>query len=258
MYILVIAAFVLILFSGMYFFQEKMIFLPEVLNPDYEFSFNEQFDEWNISVEEDVTINALHFKVEEPKGVILYAHGNAGSLRSWGFVAETFLPHDYDVLIYDYRGYGKSGGKISEQALYKDAGILYKELLNRYKEEQIIIYGRSIGTGIAMELAANNNPKRLILESPYYNLPDLASHLLPIVPKFLVRYQFRNNEKIGKVSCPITIIHGTSDEVIYFGSSKKLEKLFKENDRLIPVEGGHHNDLVEFETFHREIELILR
>ena len=257
MFVLVVAILIVLIFSGLYFFQEKVIFLPESLHEDYQFSFDDVFEEWHVPVGDGVSINALHFKTDNPKGVVFYSHGNAGSLRTWGGVAAIFLKYDYDVLIYDYRSYGKSGGKVSEEALYHDARILYEKLCQLYDESQIIIYGRSIGTGVATEIASNGQPKHLILESPYYSLPDLATHILPVVPRFLVRFQFRNDQKIGKVACPVTIMHGTSDEVIYFESSVKLEKLLKSGDQMVPINGGHHNDLAAFEAYHKQIERIL-
>ena len=235
-----------------------MIFFPEVLPQNYEFDFHEPFEELNFSTGSGYKINALHFKSDHPRGVVFYSHGNAGSLRSWGFVSQFILAYDYDLLIYDYRGFGKSGGRISEENMYSDANLIYHELTKSYDETQIIVYGRSIGTGVASYVAKNNNPKHLILESPYYNLPDLAKNIFPFIPASLIKYKLPNNEMISEISAPITIFHGTLDEVVYFGSSLKLEKLLKGKDKLIPIEGGHHNDLSDFESYHRELKSIFR
>lgn len=253
MTIIVFLSFFILLTLGIYFFQEKLIFFPETLPEGYSFHFNQEFDERNYQVAEGIHINALHFKVPKSKGIIFYAHGNAGSLRSWGYVADIFIQHNYDVLIYDYRGYGKSAGRISEENFYHDADVIYKELQKSYQESGIIVYGRSIGTGIAVKIAAEHNPGQLILESPFFNFLDLVGKIMPIIPPWLIRYSFRNDIRIQDVKCPVTIFHGTVDEVIYFGSSLKLEKLLKPGDRLIPIEGGHHNDLENFELFHREL-----
>ncbi len=257
MLIISILLLILLLFMGIYFFQEKVIFYPEKLSDDYPFSFPQNFGEINYEVENGVRINALHFKVKNPKGVVFYSHGNAGSLRTWGFIYEIFTNHQYDLLIYDYRGYGKSNGKLTERNLYKDAQYIYNALVNKYDENKIIVYGRSIGTGIATYIAANNNPAQLILESPYYNLPDLAGRYVPFIPRRLIKYKFRNDQLIQKVSCPILIFHGTEDEIIYFGSSLKLQKYFKPSDRLTAIEGGHHNDLEAFELYHHELTRVL-
>ena len=91
----------LVISMGAYFFQEKLIFFPGKLSSSYQFSFPDQFDEINYNVEEGIKINALHFKADQSKGVVFYSHGNAGSLRNWGLLADTFIPLGYDLLIYD-------------------------------------------------------------------------------------------------------------------------------------------------------------
>lgn len=238
--------------------QKKLIFFPEKLSKEYQFAFPHHFEEINYKVEQGVEINALYFNAEQSKGVVFYSHGNAGSLRTWGHIADTFLALHYDLLIYDYRTYGKSGGKISEANLYHDAEFIYKELRNIYDEEHIIVYGRSIGTGIASYISANFQPALLILESPYYNLPDLANKLMPFMPKSFVKYELRNDLHLQKCTCPVIIFHGTKDEIIYYGSSLKLEKLFGEDDRLVTLEGGHHNDLGEFNKYKVELAKALQ
>lgn len=244
--------------SMIYVFQEKLIFFPEAVSADYQFQFDHDFEEINYNVQKGITINALLFKAKESKGVIFYSHGNAGSLSRWGYVADLFLMNNYDVLIYDYRGYGKSNGSVSEANLYHDAIYIYKQLAKEYGEDKIVVYGRSIGTGIATKVASEFVPKQLILESPYYNLPDLAKKMFPFMPSFMLRYKFRNDQMITLVKCPITIFHGTYDEVIYFGSSLKLEKLIKKEDKIVPIVGGHHNDLAKFEVFHTELANMLK
>ena len=239
--------------------QEKLIFFPEKISSDlkYEFSFSDNYKEINYKPDKDVLINSLLFKAHNSKGLVFYLHGNAGSLKSWGNVAEDFLKLNYDVLVIDYRGYGKSTGKISEKALYSDSLYIYNRIKKDYKEQNIIIYGRSIGTGIAAYLAAKTSPKLLILESPYFNLSDLIKKYYPIIPEFLIKYKFKTNIYLKEAKCPVKLFHGTEDEVIYYGSSIKLKKLFKDKDMLITIEGGHHNDLSTFEKFHQKLKQIL-
>lgn len=239
-------------------FQEKLIFYPEILSQDFKFTYRLPFVEEFVEVEKGVQINTLHFKADSAKGVVLYFHGNAGSLASWGGVSETFVPKGYDLFINDYRGYGKSGGKISsEQSLYADSEILYQKIVEQYGEERVIVMGRSIGTAIAARLASLNSPKMLILETPYYNLTDLLKLYYPFVPASLLKYKFSNNEYLPKVKVPVHLIHGTQDEVIPYNSSLRLQE---ENPKaqLYTVEGGNHNDLSNFEKFHTVLSEILR
>ncbi len=245
-----------------YFRQENMIFYPEALPPDFQYSFPTRFDEVTLSVD-SAAINALHFKTDNPKGVIIYFHGNAGNLSSWGEVALDFMRLNYDVLIPDYRGYGKSTGKIrSERMLHDDATVAYDYLKARYLENQIIIYGRSIGTGIAAYLAKETKPRILILESPVFNMRDLAGYHYPLMPGLLVasllKYPMRTDLWIAKVACPIYLFHGTADDVVPYSSSERLIKLARTESRLISIPGGGHNNLDAFALYHEELERILK
>jgi len=139
----------------LYFFQEKIIFLPSKLPQDYSYSFSEPFKEFNLAAKDGAKLNGLHFKRENPKGVILYFHGNAGDLARWGEIATFFAQKEYDIVVMDYRTYGKSTGKLSEDALFKDAQLFYDYTLDKYKEEDIIVYGRSLGASIATYTASN-------------------------------------------------------------------------------------------------------
>jgi uncharacterized protein len=238
--------------------QEKLIFYPEKLPADYLFKFAAPFQEINIRVDKKTTINGLLFKAESSKGLVFYLHGNAGSNRSWGEIADVYLANHYDFFIVDYRGYGKSQGKIeSEKQFLNDVTLAYDSMKKLYAEKDIVIIGYSIGTGSAAYLASTQNPGLLILKAPYYNLPDLAKHYLPIVPKVLIHYKFRTDQFIQKVKCPIVIFHGDADEIIYTGSSYKLQKLFKPGDRLIILKGQTHNGINYNSDYLRELKNIL-
>lgn len=245
--------------SALYFFQEKLLFLPTVLKQDYQYQFDYPFEELFLKPEENVTINALHFKVENPKGVILYFHGNAGDLSRWGKIAEYFVENNYDVLVMDYRTYGKSLGALSEVALYNDAQYCYDYLLKQYSEKEITLYGRSLGTGIASYLASKNKPKLLILETPYHSILDVAEYRFPMLPvKKLLKYKFPNYKHLSKSNCSITIIHGTEDSVVPYSSGKKLSELKINELNFITVEGGNHNNLIDFEDYHKAINTVLK
>jgi fermentation-respiration switch protein FrsA (DUF1100 family) len=245
--------------TSLYFLQEKLLFMPTVLAQDYKYQFQQPFEELFFKTEVDAVINALHFKAKNPKGVILYFHGNAGDLSRWGTITEYFVKKGYDVLVMDYRTYGKSTGKLSELALYHDAQFCYDYLKERYNESEITIYGRSLGTGIATYLASKHHPKQLIMETPYYSMVEVAKKRFPMFPvKQLLNYELPTFKFIKTVECPITMIHGTADKVIPIESAKKLYKSIS-NDKitLTIIEGGNHNDLVNFDAYHRIIEEVL-
>ena len=238
--------------------QEKLLFYPDTYPVEYKFSFKNKFQEYFIKVDEKTSLNGILFHANSSKGLIFYLHGNGGSIDSWGSSADVYLENNYDFFIMDYRGYGKSQGKISsEKQLYKDIQIVYDSLKAKYIENNIIIIGYSIGTGPATQLASTNNPKMLLLEAPYFNLPDLAHKYIKVLPSFLIRYKFRTNEYITKVKCPVIIFHGNQDEVIYVGSSYKLKELFKQGDQLIILDGQKHNGINENEMYKKELKKIL-
>ena len=245
--------------TSLYFLQEKLLFHPTELSQNYQYEFNYPFDELFLEPEKEVSINAIHFKVKQPKGVILYFHGNAGDLSRWGAIAEYFVSKNYDVFIMDYRTYGKSKGKLSEQAFYDDAQYCYNYLLKDYSEGDVTVYGRSLGTGIATYIASKNNSKQLVLETPFYSILDVAKHRFPMFPlASLLKYKFPSHQYIADVNCPITIFHGTNDQVVPYHSAEKLKIVApKDSATFITIKDGNHNDLIEFEDYRMGIDQIL-
>ncbi|MDP5157058.1 MAG: alpha/beta hydrolase [Flaviramulus sp.] len=246
--------------TTLYFIQEKLLFLPTVLEQDYVFNFRYYFEEITLNTDDGSKLNAVHFKVENSRGVILYFHGNAGDLSRWGKIAEYFVEKQYDVLIMDYRTYGKSIGKLSEQSFYSDADLFYNHLLKTYNENDIVLYGRSLGTGIASYLASKKNPKQLILETPYYSILDVAKDRFPILPiNQLLKYKFPTFEFIKNVNCDITMFHGTEDNVVPYTSAEKLFQISpKQYTKFITIGGGSHNNLIEFQDYLNTIDVILK
>jgi len=243
----------------LYISQEKFIFFPAKLSPNYPFSQFKNFDEVLFPVSENVTIHALHFNVDNSKGIVLYFHGNARGLESWGFAAEEFVEQGYEVLMPDYRGYGKSSGTINEQGFYSDANYIYKYLLDKYKEENIIIYGRSLGTGIACELARQSNPKMLVLVTPYLSIVKLSQKAMPILPiSLLLKFRFENDKKIDQIKCPIHIFHGTKDELIPLDHAVKLASLSGQQSILTIIEGSEHNNITEFSEYKNKLKKLLQ
>ena len=242
----------------LYFFQEKLIFMPEKLDKEFLFQFDQEFEEKNIKTSDGTILNGLLFKADSSKGLIFYLHGNAGCLNSWGDVAGTYTDLNYDVFILDYRGYGKSEGSINGQKqLYGDIQTVYDELKEQYSEDQIIVLGYSIGTGPASRLASENHPRLLILQAPYYSLTDLVRRSFRIIPTFILKYKLENYTHLKDCKMPVVIFHGDQDEVIYYGSSLKLKDGLKSGDRLVTLKGQGHNGMTENQEYKRELKQIL-
>ena len=243
----------------LYFFQEKLIFFPEKLAKDYQFQFDQPFTELNILTNKGKMLHGLLFTSDSTKGLVFYLHGNAGSVNSWGEVANRYTELGYDIFILDYPGYGKSEGSItSQEELYNNIQIAYNELKKRYKENDMVVLGYSIGTGPASKLASTNQPKLLILQAPYYSLTDVMRKTYPIIPTFLLKYKFKTNEYIKNCQMPVVVFHGDQDEVIYYNSSLKLKKEFKASDTLITLNGQTHNGMTDNLQYAKAIQAILK
>ena len=249
-----IAIIYLLICIGYYLFQEKIIFHPEKIPQNFQYQYPVPFEEHFLKTDDGVSINMVHCKIENPKGVVLYFHGNAAHLYELGFVAEELTSLGYDVLLMDYRSYGKSTGKLNEENLHKDAKMCYDWLLNKYEANQITIFGRSIGTGVATKLASTVTHQKLVLESPYFSVVDLGQYYTPYLPyPLLVRYPLKSGEHIQKVKAPVFIIHGKTDKIVPFASGKKLAEATPNLGKFYELEYAGHNDLVQFDSYHKAL-----
>lgn len=244
--------------SALYFRQEGLLFRLEKLDANFRYEFSQKFAEINLPVD-GATLNALHFTVPSAKGAVLYFHGNAGNLRRWGEVAESFTARGYDLFIYDYRGYGKSSGIIrSEQQLIDDAEKAYAFVSQHYAARDIVIYGRSLGTGIAAQIALRHTPKLLILETPYVSLKELTGRFYPYIPAFLLQYPMRTDLVLPQIKSPVYLIHGTADEVVPYDSSEKLLPLIQSQKELVTIPDGAHNGLRVTPLYNAALDRFLR
>lgn len=240
--------------------QEKILFHPERLPEDHVYDFGVPFKEINLPVNKEKSLNIIQFKANDPiaKGVVLYFHGNRKNIARYAPYAASFTKHNYEVWMIDYPGFGKTTGRRTEEAMYEDASILYQMARARFAKDSIIIYGKSIGTGVATQLASVKDCKKLILETPYYSINALARHYAFIYPvSRMLRYHFPNHEYLKKVEAPVTIFHGTRDEVVPYAQSKRL---VDENPaiRLVSIEGGKHNNLNDSPAFQQELDKLLQ
>ena len=253
-----IPALYILVCSALYFNQDSLIYRPEALATNFRFEFPQKFTEVTLPVD-GASLHALHFTVSNPKGAVLFFHGNSGSLRRWGEVAESFTSRGYDLFIFDYRGYGKSSGQIkSEQQLIDDAEQAYRYVNQRYAPQNIVIYGRSLGTGLASQLALRHPPKMLMLETPYFSLKDLTSQFYPFVPSFLLKYPLRTDLALPQIKRPIYLFHGTADAVIPYQSSQRLLALIQAPKELVTIAAGGHNGLRLTPIYNAALDRFLR
>ncbi len=245
-----------------YIFQDQIIFHEKILPKNYKYSFQVPHKEIWLNSHNNLNINALYFysNANKRKGIICYFHGNADNLVRWGKFAIDFTKNGYDVFMIDYRGFGKSKGEFSEIGLMNDAEAAYNYCKSQFPENNIVVYGRSLGSGIATQIAAKHNPKMLLLETPYFNFPDVAWHFLPIYPySKMSRYKFSTDQYITKVNCPIHLFHGTADELVYYESSLKLCKIMGKKPEVIltTILGGTHKNLTVYPLYHIKLDSCL-
>lgn len=241
--------------------QDLFIFRPVKLKMDHEFNFSLSFTEHFIQSSHGGNINVLWFHSPDVKRpLVFYCHGNSSNLSSWGEVAERYDEMGFDVIIYDYRGFGKSKGLRNQITFEDDVRAVFDFAMTHYSSSETYVYGRSMGTGVATLIAKERNPALLILETPYYSIPELFKAYYPFLPKwlFLFKYEFPTYRWIQEVNCPIYIFQGTRDTVVPYRCAIKLKPLLKSPENFIVISGGKHSDLKEYPEFSENIKSIFR
>lgn len=241
-----------------YFAQDYFFFRPERLPVHFKYKYPFPFEETHFEMEDGGRINGIHFRVPNSKGVIFYMKGNSRSIKGWGKFARDFVGKGYDFFMFDYRGFGKSRGRRTEATIYNDLQHIYKWLNEKYPEEQIVLYGRSLGSGFATRMASWNKPEMLILDCPYYSFHYNIRRFVFFLPlKWLLRYQIRTDLFIKKVNCPVFILHGRKDRLIPFRQGAMLQAIRPDICQLIPIEKAGHNNMTTFSEYHDALYDIL-
>jgi len=251
---------VTLFFVVLFLVQEKLIFEADALPETYQFQFHLPFEERRIAVG-DSLIDSLFFRVPQAKGLVVYFHGNAGNLSSWGFVAETLARKTgANVWILDYPGYGKSGGAIYSEIQLRQIAEAFFELAQKEASAdnlKLFIYGRSIGNGLATYVASGHKVDGLILESPSYSLMRLVRRKVIYVPYFLLKYQLPLNEWLKNVRSPVLIVHGRNDQAVPVQHAIDLKTRVLPSARLVIVDSESHIDLTETEAYWNAVVAFL-
>jgi len=223
--------------------QEKMLFAPDVLPATHRFKLGADVQEVSIDVP-GAKLNALHMRLPNPRGVVFYLHGNTGSLERWFVDASFYRRANYDLFMLDYRGYGKSSGRIeSEAQLHGDVRAAWESIASLYAGKRRVVYGRSLGTALAAQLAADAKPELTVLVSPYRSMQAFVGARYPWVPSFALRYPLHTDEGVKQIRTPLLILHGERDTFITPDHAKTLASLTPAARLVLVPEAGHSNIL---------------
>lgn len=240
----------------LWFRQERMLFHPEVLAPDTVLSEAPDIHEAVVEVP-GARLSVLELRMPAPKGVVFYLHGNAGSLQSWFVTADFYRQANYDLVMMDYRGYGKSTGRIeSEAQLLADARAVWDRFSPRYHGRRVVFFGRSLGSGLAATLAAQVQPDLTLLVSPYRSMTALVAEHYPWVPSVLLRYPLRTDRVLARIEQPVVLLHGEADDLIPVAHSHALAA-GAPRVRVVTVSGAGHGDVHQFEPYLHEVRRAL-
>ena len=236
----------------LWFRQERLLFHPEPLPAGFAFNLGADVHEESVEVP-GAHLSALHLRLPAPKGVVFFLHGNAGNLASWFVNADFYRAANFDLYMIDYRGYGKSSGQIdSEDQLRSDVHAAWDQVAPRYQGLKRVIYGRSLGSGLAAGLAVQTAPDLTILVSPYSSMQALAKEHYPFVPSALLRYPLRTADDAARLRGPLLLVHGDRDIVVPPHHSADIQAVAPQAKLLRLPEAGH-GDLQDFEVYRQTL-----
>ncbi len=250
--------FYILFVTSLFILQRSLIYIPDKSKP-YPVDGVEIV---RVTTKDNINLEAWYFAPKnKDMPIIVFFHGNAGNYSHRLYKAQYYINAGYGVLLAGYRGYGGNEGTPSEKGFYEDGRAYINWLLSNkgIKIDNVVIYGESIGSGTAVQMAVEySDIAALILEVPFTSLVDIAAKQYPFVPVgFLLKDRFMNIEKVGNIKIPLIILHGQKDEVIPFLFAQKLfEASASKQKKLIDFPKGRHNDLYDFGAYSHILDFL--
>ncbi len=227
--------------------QEALLFQPERLPADHRFDIPGAHE---VAVDvPGARLSALHLRLPEAKGLVFYLHGNGGSLAGWFTNADFYRALGYDLFMIDYRGYGKSTGRIeSEAQLMDDVRAAWASVAGQYRGRRLVVFGRSLGTALAAQLAAEVKPDLTVLASPYCSMAELARTHYPWAPTALLRYPLETCAAAARMTTPLVLFHGDRDGLVPPDQAERVRQRAPAAELRL-VRGAGHDDLHLFPEY---------
>jgi len=242
----------------LYVMQQNVIFFPDMPGRQLQATpraVNLNYEDVSAKTSDGETIHGWFIPADEAQLTLLFCHGNAGNISHRLESIALFNSLGMNVLIFDYRGYGQSTGKISELGFYEDAYAIWKVLTEQkgIAAENIVLFGRSLGAAIASKLASRVNPGGVILESPFTSVPDMGAKLYPFLPvRLLSRYQLNNVAHVQVLHSPVLVVHSRDDEIIPFSHGERVYQASHDPKTFLPIRGDHNGGFLYSGRFYIE------
>ena len=247
---------VMLLNAWFYLLQPSMLFYPykdlDAIPTDWDLAY----EDVELITSDNIRLHGWYLPVKNTKQVVLFFHGNGGNISHRGDSLKIFHELGLNVLIIDYRGYGLSEGKLSEQGLYLDAMTAWQYLINQrsYHANDIILFGRSLGGAVATRLASQVQPKAIIVESCFSSVRDMANIMMPLISKLIyLRYSLDTEHTISKVNSPVLVVHSPDDEIIPFQLGQKIFTAANTPKYFYELRGGHNDGFIESMPAYKDV-----
>lgn len=214
-----------------------------------------EYEPVTLTTDDGLALDAWWVPSDASDGVLLFFHGNAGNISHRLHSLEHFHRLGLSVLIIDYRGYGNSEGSPSEEGTALDARAAWNWLVEdkTIAPDDIVVFGRSLGSAVAAELAREVSPGAIILESSFRSVPDMAQRLYPFLPaRWLARFNYATEDYVRDIRAPVLVIHSREDEIIPFEEGQAVYAAANDPKKMLEIGGGHNTGFVEYEHSYLE------
>ena len=231
----------------LFIMQPRLLYYPDMPGREPEATpaaVGLAYEDVALQTVDDIRLHAWFIPAENPRATVLFCHGNAGNISHRLDSIRLLHSLGLQVLIFDYRGYGKSEGRPSEKGTYRDVDAAWHYLreVRGLTEAGIIIFGRSLGAAVAADLASRTRPAAVILESAFTSVPDMAAGIYPWLPvRLLSRYRYDNLGKVARIARPLLLVHSRQDEIIPFAHGERLFGRAREPKQFLELTGGHND-----------------